>query len=60
MCIRDSNPSETLFIDDNPDNVRGAKEVGLHAVVHDPSLDITEKLQDYLYGVWYQSPVYNV
>ena len=44
-------PSETLFIDDNPDNVRGAKEVGLHAVVHDPSLDITEKLQDYLYGV---------
>ncbi len=45
------NPSETLFIDDNADNVRGAKEVGLHAVVHDPTLDITEKLQDYLNSI---------
>jgi putative hydrolase of the HAD superfamily len=41
-------PSETIFIDDNADNVRGAQEVGLHAVVHDPALDITKKLSDYL------------
>ena len=48
--VADSNldPSETLFIDDNADNVRGAQEVGLHAVVHDPTLDITVKLSDYL------------
>jgi len=45
------NPSETLFIDDNADNVRGAQEVGLHAVVHDPTLDITKKLRDYLDGL---------
>lgn len=42
------NPAQTLFIDDNADNVRGAQEVGLHAVIHDPTLDITVMLSEYL------------
>ena len=48
--LRDSqlNPSESLFIDDNADNVRGAQEVGIIAIQHNPQEEIIEKLEDYL------------
>ena len=41
-------PSETLFIDDNMENVTAAMECGWHAVYHDPSLRIEDKLQEYI------------
>ncbi len=48
--LRDSqlNPSESLFIDDNANNVRGAQEVGIIAIQHNPQEEIIEKLEDYL------------
>ena len=45
------NPSESLFIDDNIDNVKGAQEVGLLAVRHDPNQDIIQCLPNYLTNV---------
>ncbi len=48
--IKDSgiNPGESLFIDDNLDNVRGAREVGLLAVRHDPNDEIISCLPKYI------------
>ena len=40
--------SETLFIDDNKDNVMKAKKVGIKAVVHDPKNEIIDSLDNYL------------
>lgn len=42
------DPHETLFIDDNIDNVRGAQAFGWHAVCHDPTKEITEELEGYI------------
>jgi len=42
------DPSQTLFIDDNKDNVISARSCGLNAVVHDPSSEIIEYLEEYL------------
>jgi 2-haloacid dehalogenase len=34
LCSRcDILPEETVFIDDNPKNVEGARAVGLHAIL---------------------------
>ncbi len=42
------DPSESIFIDDNADNVAGAIAAGLHSVVHDPKVDITEVIEGYV------------
>ncbi len=42
------SPEESLFIDDNFDNVQGAKMAGLNAVVHDPAKEIIDELEGYL------------
>lgn len=41
-------PQESIFIDDNRDNVAGAQSVGLHAAWHDPKLEIMDMLDSYL------------
>lgn len=41
-------PNETLFIDDNIENVLAAIECGWHAVQHDPKEKIEVKLQSYI------------
>lgn len=44
------NGRESIFIDDNKDNVIGARAAGIHAVVHDPKIDITEVIEGYIRG----------
>ena len=39
---------DSIFIDDNKDNVIGARAAGMHAVVHDPKIDITEVIEGYI------------
>jgi glucose-1-phosphatase len=41
-------PEETLFVDDNADNVKGAAEIGLNVIHHLPNSDIEAVLKDYL------------
>lgn len=41
-------PEETLFIDDNPDNVVEARRAGIVGIVHDPSDDIVAVFDTYL------------
>lgn len=49
ICIENNlEKTETLFIDDLPFNVEGARKAGLHAVQHDPKTEITEKIQTYI------------
>ncbi len=45
------DPSESIFIDDNADNVAGAIAAGLYSVVHDPKVDITEVIEGYIASV---------
>lgn len=40
--------SETLFIDDNKENVEKAQKVGKNAVMHDPQNEIFDSLENYL------------
>jgi len=42
------NPAETLFIDDNIDNVNAAISAGWKAVHHDPTTEIINQLPKYL------------
>lgn len=42
------NPDESLFIDDNKENVEKAIEAGLHAVYHNPKDEIIDALKGYL------------
>ena len=42
------SPSETLFIDDNADNIFGAKAVGLQTVLHPIGVEISTTIQQYL------------
>lgn len=44
----DINPKETIFIDDLIDNVKAAKQAGLHAAQHNPADEIIDKLESYL------------
>jgi len=39
--------SETLFIDDNADNIEGAKQVGLHTILHRIGDEVAEVLKDF-------------
>jgi putative hydrolase of the HAD superfamily len=39
---------ETLFIDDNADNIAGAKSVGIHAIHHAIGTEIVEVIAEYL------------
>ena len=40
--------NETLFIDDNKENVMRAKKIGINAVLHDPKDEITDIMDHYL------------
>ncbi len=40
--------AETLFIDDNLDNVNSAETIGIHVVHHEPNSDISTFLNNYL------------
>lgn len=40
-------PHETLFVDDLPENVAAAREVGIHAVVHTPHSDPMRTLETF-------------
>ena len=42
------DPKESLFIDDNLDNIAAAKLAGLHAIHHDPKTEIIDQLPLYL------------
>jgi len=50
MVLEDAEilAEESLFIDDNAENVEGAKRVGIHAVIHDPKNEIIDQLPIYL------------
>ncbi len=39
---------QVLFIDDNPNNIKGAKELGFNTILHNPSDDICDVLNKYL------------
>ena len=41
-------PDESLFIDDNMNNVKKAREAGLHSVCHNPENEIIDALEGYL------------
>ena len=41
------NPAETLFIDDMPTNIEGAKKVGIYGYVHKIGDEIVEILKDF-------------
>jgi glucose-1-phosphatase len=41
-------PEETVFIDDNADNIIGSKKAGIKGVLHPIGVDIVEVLQGYL------------
>lgn len=41
------NAGETLFIDDSPANLIGAKQIGLHTAHHAPNADIVLTLQEF-------------
>jgi HAD superfamily hydrolase (TIGR01509 family) len=40
--------SQTLFIDDNADNISGAKKAGLHTIHHQANGDIEKVVKDFL------------
>ena len=42
----DLDPSECLFIDDNPDNVAGSKACGMEAILWRPGDDLREGLRN--------------
>ena len=42
----DINPNESLFIDDNAENVETANKIGIHTILHDPKNDIGEVLKN--------------
>lgn len=42
IAIAKINPANTIFIDDNPDNVKAAAAAGLRAGYYDPANDLTE------------------
>ncbi|MDP4290533.1 MAG: HAD family phosphatase [Bacteroidota bacterium] len=40
------NPSESLYIDDIPENVQAARQVGLHGIVHHPDEEVSQYFVD--------------
>ena len=42
-----AKPEETLFVDDSPENVRGAKAAGLHAIEFTDTEELREQLPQY-------------
>ncbi|HPE69230.1 MAG TPA: HAD family phosphatase [Thermotogota bacterium] len=40
-------PSQAIFIDDNADNVRSAREIGIHAILFEDPSSLREKLAPY-------------
>lgn len=42
------NPSELLFLDDNIDNINGAKSIGINTIKVDPDSDILEEVIDFV------------
>ena len=48
LCqLHELNPKYTIFIDDSPQHVLGAKEAGLIGILHDPSKKPSETLAPY-------------
>lgn len=41
-------PNEILFLDDNKDNVEGAKTVGLNTIKVERNMDLFEKIENYI------------
>ena len=50
FVLEDANlvASETMFIDDNADNIKMANEVGIIGILHDPKIDITTSFEKYI------------
>lgn len=46
----DLDPSKTIFIDDNMENVESAKKIGIQGVCHDPKKEISAVIEDYIVG----------
>ena len=46
-CLRDlgTAPSDALFLDDRPENVRGAEAVGIHSILYTSPTDLAQHLQ---------------
>lgn len=44
-------PSECLFIDDSPENVRGSEEAGMSAMLYDMRTENADKLREKLLGI---------
>ncbi|HHB77740.1 MAG TPA: HAD family phosphatase [Saprospiraceae bacterium] len=49
-------PEETLFIDDSPTYLEGAKIMGMHTILHDVSNDIAHVFEEYVAKTWPLSP----
>lgn len=47
LAENDLKAGETLFIDDSPANLLGAKQMGLHIAHHAPNADIVQTLQEF-------------
>ncbi len=47
MIENELHASETLFIDDSPANLLGAKQLGMHIAHHAPNADIVQTLQEF-------------
>jgi len=45
-------PAETLYIDDSPQHVEGARNTGMHAVLYDPK----ESLEEFMNRILLQTP----
>ncbi len=50
FVLKDANlvASETMFIDDNEDNIKMANEIGIIGILHDPKIDITISFEKYI------------
>ena len=42
------NPNEILFLDDNKDNIEGAKNCGLNTILVDKNMNIYEEIIKYI------------
>lgn len=53
----DLKPAETLFIDDNPENIAAARKLGLRAELFIPSQDLEIFLEKHLYPSFSKEPL---
>lgn len=48
LDLLNRRPEETIFIDDNPDNIEGAKMLSIHTIHYTPRLNLPDVLNDLL------------